>query len=211
MKLRFVISLFLLTIYKCDYDCIDISPSYQSSSCVLSDLDLKNSSNLRYCCYIEYDLYRYNNYYSSNYKYEGTYSKCMPYNSTGYDAIRYIYNNDQKFESYSYSSYKKISKIQCNYRAKEETNQVSEYCDDIEPEKASDCKFSYSESSYNKYCCYVKDSNSYYPYCKSYTKSEIDTKTSNYYSTSTSTSIFVCTSSTSYIKISILILLSLLL
>lgn len=210
MKLRFVISLFLLTIYKCDYDCRDISPIYESS-CVLSDLDLKNSSNLRYCCYIEYDLYRYNNYYSSNYKYEGTYSKCMPYNSTGYDAIHYIYNNNLKFESYSYSSYKQISKIQCNYRAKEETNQVSEYCDDIEPEKASDCKFSYSESSYNKYCCYVKDSNSYYPYCKSYTKSEIDTKTSNYYSTSTSTSIFVCTSSTSYIKISILILLSLLL
>ena len=210
MKLRFVISLFLLTIYKCDFNCIDITPTYETS-CVLSDQDLKNSSNLRYCCYIEYDLYNYY-YYSSNYKYEGSYSKCMPYNVTGYNAVKYMFDYAQKFENYYNSNYKKITDLKCNYRNKEETTNKGEYCDDIEPEKASDCKFSYLESTYNNYCCYVKDSSSSYPYCKSYTKSEVDSKTSsisNYYSTSTS--VFVCTSSNSYIKISILIFLSLLL
>lgn len=212
MKLRFVLFLFLLTIYKCDYNCIDIS-SASEKNCVLSDLDLKNSSNLRYCCYIEYKLYKYYyNYGYYNYQYEGTYSKCMPYNLTGYEAIQYIYNNDEKFENYYDNNYKKIIDIQCNYRNKEETTNKGEYCDDIEPEKASDCKFSYLESTYNNYCCYVKDSSSSYPYCKSYTKSEVDSKASTISSFySTSTSVFVCTSSTSYIKISILIFLSLLL
>lgn len=212
MRLRFVISLFLLTIYKCDYNCIDITPTYETS-CVLSDQDLKNSSNLRYCCYIKYDLYKYYySYPSYNYEYETSYSKCMPYNVTGYNAVKYMFENNQRFEYYYNSNYKLITHLKCNYRQEETTNK-GDYCDEIEPEKASDCKFSNLESRYNNnYCCYVKDSSSSYPYCKSYTKSEVDSKTSsisNYYSTSTS--VFVCTSSNSYIKISILIFLSLLL
>ena len=212
MKLGLVIFLFILTIYKCELNCANIVP-LSSSDCVLSDLDLKNSSNLRYCCYLELYRYKYSSY-SNRYIIDKTDKRCVPYNETGYDAMKFKYNHSLNYYS-DYNSYEEINNYECNYRSNynyNNDNNQGEYCDDIEPTKASDCKFSYSESSYNKYCCYVKDSSSIYPYCQSYTKSEVDTITSSIsYSYSTAKSVFVCTSSASYIKISILILLSLLL
>ena len=203
MKLISIVILCLFIYIKCDINCINISP-YYSSDCVLSDQDLRNSTNLKYCCYLEFAEYS-SNYYGSRYKISTT-KKCFPYNQTEYNKV-YNHYNSYYYDKYYYL-YGELEDIKCNNRSLYEEEKTTETgCNSIKPSTASDCKLSTNEKYYNNLCCYVQDTSHISPYCKKYTKSEVDSETTNMRRYTSSKSTFVCISSqASFLKISFFII-----
>ena len=203
MKLISIVILCLFIYIKCDLNCINISP-YYSSDCVLSDQDLRNTTNLKYCCYLEFEKYNYYSY--SGARYSTTIKKCFPYNQTEYNKVYNYY--DTYYYSKYYPLYGELNYIKCNNRSLYEEEKTTETgCNSIKPSTASDCKLSTNEQYYNNLCCYVQDTSHVYPYCQKYTKSEVDSETTNMRRYTSSKSTFVCISSqASFLKISFFII-----
>ena len=203
MKLISIVILCLLIYIKCDLNCINIDP-YYSSDCVLSDQDLRNTTNLKYCCYLEFA--EYSSYYSGSRYKTSTTKKCFPYNQTEYNKVYYNYNT-YYYDKYYYLYGDRVE-IKCNNRSLYEEEKTTETgCNSIKPSTASDCKLSTNEQYYNNLCCYVQDTSHAYPYCKKYTKSEVDSETTNMRRYTSSKSTFVCISSqASFLKISFFII-----
>lgn len=205
MKSISIVILCLFIYTKCDLNCINISP-YYSSDCVLSDQDLRNSSNFRYCCYLKFE--KYNSYY-------GTYSttkKCFPYNQTEYNKVKRAFDNGGYYDYNHYLLYGELDSLFCNNRTLEDDYSKETGCNGIKPSSASDCVLSTNEYNQNNLCCYIKDTSHNSPYCKKYTKSEAKSKASDINSITSSISTFVCiSSSASFLKISFFIIAILLL
>ena len=202
MKLISIVILCLFIYIKCDLNCIYIDPDY-SSDCVLSDQDLRNTTNLKYCCYLEFEKYNYYSY--SGARYSTTIKKCFPYNQTEYNKVYNYY--DTYYYSKYYPLYGELNYIKCNNRSLYEEEKTTETgCNSITPYSASDCKLSTNEQYSGNLCCYVQDSSHIYPYCKKYTKSEANSRA--YDITSRTSSVtFVCISSqASFLKISFFII-----
>ena len=202
MKLISIVILCLFIYIKCDLNCININPDY-SSECVLSDQDLRNTTNLKYCCYLKFEKYSYSSY--SGTRYTTTTKKCFPYNQTEYNKVYNYY--DTYYYSKYYNLYGDLVDIKCNNRSLYEEEKTTETgCNSITPSSASDCKLSTNEQYYNNLCCYVQDTSHIYPYCKKYTKSEANSRAYDITSR-TSPVTFVCISSqASFLKITFLII-----
>ena len=202
MKLISIVILCLFIYIKCDLNCINISP-YYSSDCVLSDQDLRNSTNLKYCCYLEFAEYS-SNYYGSRYKISTT-KKCFPYNQTEYNKV-YNHYNSYYYDKYYYL-YGELEDIKCNNRSLYEEEKTTETgCNSITPSSASDCKLSTNEQYYNNLCCYVQDTSHIYPYCKKYTKSEANSRAYDITSRTSPVTLVCISSQASFLKISFFII-----
>lgn len=205
MKLISILSICLFIYIKSEYNCIDINPSY-SSDCVLSDMDLRNITNLKYCCYHEFEKYSNNyDYYGSRIK--TTTRKCIPYNQSQYEDVKYDFDYNYYYDSYYSYYYGELIRLVCNNRSTYQTqNTQNNSCNSIIPSRASDCKLSSSESYSSNVCCYVKDSIQTLPYCKRYTKAEVNTETYNINSRTSTKSLVCISSQASFLKVSFLII-----
>ena len=198
MKLISIIILNFFIYINCALDCTEIKPDY-SSDCILSDKDLRNVENFKYCCYHEF----VNNI--------NTIKKCLPYTEAQYKKLYY----DIYFSEEAYFQDRYLKRFICNSRSipqveNEETEETG--CNSIKPSNAADCKLSrkeYIEGGVDL-CCYVQDSTKIAPYCRGYNKSDIDSEITEIRRYTSSISTFVCLSA-SFLKVSFFIIAILLL
>ena len=157
MKYFIVYSLlFSLFFYSICKNCIDIMP-ISEEDCVSSTEETEN-----YCCYIKF-IPSYSDYNKDDIE---TDNKCLPFNQNGKEELEDIYDDREKYKTYGYIDY-----YHCNQNDKYAKNE--NLCDDINPDKPSDCKLSSSESNNGDVCCYLKEITNV-RLCEKHSKTNVD-------------------------------------
>ena len=129
MKLISILSICLFNYIKSDNNCIDINPT-NSSDCVLSDMDLRNITNLKYCCYHEFKKLTIN-FDDYGKRIITTTRKCIPYNQSQYQVVKNEYDYDIYYDLNYTIHYGDLKKLVCNNRSTQDNS-----CNSIIPERA---------------------------------------------------------------------------
>ena len=175
--------LFSFLIFITCKNCVDIVPNLDED-CVPSTEDVEN-----YCCYAAFRVG------TSDYDRDDIeiIKKCLPFDQNGKEELEDAYHNEEKYKDYGYVNY-----YHCNNNDKYESDNT--FCEDIDPDKPSDCKLSSSESNKGDICCYIKEITDV-SYCEKHSKLEVD----SFVDKNVKNKVIVCVSYDSYLKESLLI------
>ena len=187
MKYFIILSLlFSLFIFVINKNCVDIVPDSEED-CVPSTEDSEN-----FCCFVTFRAGR------SDYDRDDIEDdkKCLPFDYNGKEELEDIYTEEEKYKSYGYISY-----YHCNQNDDKSDNDET-LCDDIEPDKPSDCKLASTESNNGDMCCYIKEITDV-SYCEKHTKLEVDSLVDK----NAKNKAIVCISYDSFLKESLLVLI----